>query len=66
MAAAHVSGLIALIVQQRRKIDQQAVRSILASTAIDLGKPGFDAEFGAGRVDAEALLQAGVKTVAGK
>ncbi|MEM9357674.1 MAG: S8 family serine peptidase [Pseudomonadota bacterium] len=66
MAAAHVSGLIALIIQQRRKIDQQAVRSILASTAIDLGKPGFDAEFGAGRVDASALIQAGVKTVAGK
>lgn len=66
MAAAHVSGLIALIVQQRRNLDQMAVREILISTAIDLGKPGFDAEFGAGRVDAQALIQAGVKTVAGK
>ena len=65
MAAAHVSGLIALIVQQRRNIDQQAVRSILTSTAIDLGEPGFDAEYGAGRVDAEALIQAGTKTLAG-
>ena len=66
MAAAHVSGLIALIVQQRRNIDQQAVRSILTSTAIDLGKPGYDAEYGAGRVDAQALIQAGTKTLAGK
>ena len=66
MAAAHVSGLIALIVQQRRNIDQQAVREILISTAIDLGKPGFDADYGAGRVDAEALVRAGIKTVAGK
>lgn len=64
MAAAHISGLIALIIESRPRLDHLAVREALAATAIDLGKPGHDVEFGAGRVDAEALLQSGTKALA--
>lgn len=64
MAAAHVSGLIALIVEQRPSVDEHAVREILTTTAVDLGAPGPDKEFGAGLVNAQALVKAGLKAVA--
>jgi subtilisin family serine protease len=52
-----VSGLAALLIARNPGLTPDAVQSILAKTAKDLGAPGRDEEFGAGLVDAyEALL----------
>ena len=56
IAAAHVSGLIALMLEHRPDLDFASVRNILTETAIDLGKKGHDPIFGAGRVNAPAAL----------
>ena len=49
MAAPHVSGALALLLAQGRS-PQQAVDRLLA-TAVDLGPPGRDDQFGMGRID---------------
>jgi subtilisin family serine protease len=56
MASPHVTGLVALMLEQG--VNPDSVRSILQSTAVDLGTPGFDNEFGWGLVDAKAALDA--------
>ncbi len=56
MAAAHVSGLVALMLEQKADLDLAGVRAILSETALDLGSKGHDRVFGAGRIDAPAAL----------
>jgi Subtilase family len=56
IAAAHVSGLVALMMERRPDLDLAAVRAILSETAIDLGAKGKDPVFGAGRINAPAAL----------
>jgi hypothetical protein len=56
IAAAHVSGLVALMLERRPDLDMAAVRAILSETAIDLGAKGKDPVFGAGRINAPAAL----------
>ena len=57
VAAAHVSGLAALLIERNPGLTPDAIRAILVRTARDLGPPGRDDEFGAGLVNAyEALL----------
>ena len=57
VAAAHVSGLVALLLERNPKLTPDAIQAILMQTAKDLGPKGRDDEFGAGLVDAyEALL----------
>lgn len=57
VAAAHVSGLAALLIARNPGLTPDALQSILMKTAKDLGPQGRDDEFGAGLVDAyEALL----------
>ena len=58
MAAAHVSGLLALLLQRSPTLTADAARQILTGTAADLGEPGPDPLFGAGLVDAGRALQA--------
>lgn len=55
-AAAHVSGLIALLLEHNPEISATDIRDLLMSTAKDLGAKGHDRKFGAGRVDAYASL----------
>jgi hypothetical protein len=56
-AAAHVSGIVALMLQRQPTLSPEAVRQILLATARDLGPPGKDAQFGAGLADAyQAVL----------
>ncbi len=57
VAAAHVSGLAALLIARNPGLTPDAVQSVLMKTAKDLGPRGRDDEFGAGLVDAyEAVL----------
>lgn len=56
IAAAHVSGLVALILEKRPDLDLEGVRKLLVESAVDLGAKGRDPVFGAGRVDAPAAL----------
>ncbi|MEA1831030.1 S8 family serine peptidase [Methylobacterium durans] len=58
MAAAQVSGIVALMLQARPALSPGEVRSALARGARDLGAPGPDPEFGAGFADAESVLRA--------
>lgn len=56
-AAAHVSGIAALILQLEPGMRPDAVRRVLLSTARDLGPAGRDKDFGAGLADAFEALQ---------
>ncbi|MCB1510012.1 MAG: S8 family serine peptidase [Hyphomicrobiaceae bacterium] len=58
MAAAHVSGLIALVLERNSTLTLAEVKDVLRRTSRDLGAAGVDPKFGAGRIDAEALLNA--------
>jgi subtilisin family serine protease len=58
VATAHVSGLVALLLQRNPGLTPDAVRAIVMGTAKDLGPKGRDDEFGAGLVDAYAALLA--------
>jgi subtilisin family serine protease len=51
-AAAHVSGVAALLIERKPSTDAVAVRNALLTSAIDLGPKGRDDQFGAGLIDA--------------
>lgn len=55
-AAAHVSGAVALLLQDYPELSPFQVKHLLGSSAVDLGKPGKDQEFGDGRIDVEKAL----------
>lgn len=56
VATAHVSGLVALLIERDSKLDLAQVRNLLTSTARDLGAPGPDPEFGAGMINIRGAL----------
>ena len=56
-AAPQVSGVAALLLERNRKLDPIAIRSILTTTAHDLGPPGRDDQFGSGLVDAMSAVE---------
>jgi hypothetical protein len=55
-AAAHVSGIFALMLQRAPKLTSDEALGALISGARDLGRPGRDDEFGAGGADAGHAL----------
>ncbi|WP_430649138.1 S8 family serine peptidase [Bradyrhizobium viridifuturi] len=57
-SAAFVSGIAALVLERSPALKPAQVRSILTSTARDLGTPGRDDLFGAGEADALAAVMA--------
>jgi subtilisin family serine protease len=57
-SAAFVSGLAALMLERNPQLKAEDIRSILTSSAHDLGSPGRDDEFGAGEADAFAAVKA--------
>jgi hypothetical protein len=57
VAAAQVSGIVALLLDAKPGLTPQAVRKALLSTARDLGPPGRDDQFGAGLADAYGAVQ---------
>ena len=56
IAAAHVSGVLALLAGYHRSLTLSAARAMLAVAAIDLGPPGRDDRFGPGLLDSFALF----------
>ncbi len=57
-AAALVSGILALMRERTPGLSLDDARAALTASAIDLGTPGPDIEFGAGRVSATGALRA--------
>ncbi len=63
-AAAHVTGVAALILERKPDLSPNAVRNILIKTSRDLGPKGRDDQFGAGLIDAyKAVLSLGVQAL---
>jgi len=58
MAAPHVTGAVALLLGTRPGLAPSQVRRLLRLAARDLGPPGHDGTFGAGALDAGALVSA--------
>lgn len=52
MSAPHVAGVAALMLDKNSALSPAEVKSILESTAVDLGDPEWDQYYGYGRVDA--------------
>jgi subtilisin family serine protease len=55
-AAAHVTGAVALALQQKPQLAFNEVRSVLQTTAVDLGYPST--QQGAGRINVKNMVQA--------
>lgn len=58
MAAPHIAGAAALVLSCNPDLTGAQVRSLLTSTAIDLGPAGRDSHFGYGLVSATAAVEA--------
>lgn len=58
LAAAHISGVIALMLERNPDASTESIKKAIISTAHDLGPKGPDAIFGAGRADAYRSVQA--------
>jgi subtilisin family serine protease len=56
VAAAHVNGVVALLLALQLTLTPDAVRKLLLSTATDLGPKGRDDQFGAGLADAHRAI----------
>jgi serine protease len=56
MAAAHVSGLAALIKAANTGLSADSIRSRIENTAIDLGQPGRDDLYGYGLINVQAAV----------
>ncbi|HID54872.1 MAG TPA: hypothetical protein EYP41_22890 [Anaerolineae bacterium] len=59
-AAPHVAGLAAAVWSRQPQLTNAQVRAAIQNTAVDLGAPGRDDQFGYGRIDAyEAVFNGG-------
>ena len=56
IAAPFVAGVAALVCAAGPSLEPWEVRDILTSSAVDLGVPGWDPEYGWGEVDAGAAV----------
>jgi len=58
MAAPIVAGLVGLMLVANPNLNEAEVTSLLQSTAKDLGAPGLDTTYGAGRIQADKAVAA--------
>ena len=56
LAAAHVSGALALLLSARPRLSADEQAALLIGTAADLGEPGADNTFGYGQLNIAALI----------
>jgi subtilisin family serine protease len=56
LAAAHVSGALALVLSAKPGLSAEDQAAIMTETAVDLGEPGPDNVFGYGRLNVAAAL----------
>ncbi len=61
MAGPHVSGVVALMRQANPDLEVNTLKQILMETAIDLGTPGEDNDYGWGIIDAFAAVEASMQ-----
>lgn len=61
VASAYVAGVFALVAAANPSLSPAERREIVYSTALDLGPPGWDEEYGWGLVNAHAAVQAAVQ-----
>ena len=54
MACPHAAGVAALMLDKNPSLTPTDIARIIMTTAVDLGAPGKDNVFGAGRIDAVA------------
>lgn len=57
-AAPYVAGAAALVLSVDPSLSRDQVLGLLETTALDLGDPGFDPQFGWGLIDADAATRA--------
>lgn len=57
IAAAHVSGILALMLERKPDATMAELRSVLTTTSQDLGIRGHDEQFGSGLADAQAAVE---------
>jgi type VII secretion-associated serine protease mycosin len=58
MASPHVAAVAALIKASQPDITPDGIQNALQESAVDLGEDGFDPDFGHGRIDAAAAVEA--------
>ena len=58
IATAHVSGVVALLLEHDPNIDPKTIARLLKRSSRDLGPRGTDPDFGAGLIDAYKALKA--------
>ena len=63
MAAPHVAGIIAIMLEANPNLTTEQVRQILKESSIDLGVNGYDYAFGAGRIDAYKAASKAIQSV---
>lgn len=59
IAAAHVTGVIALMLDRHPELNAAMVAQLLLKSTVDLGPDGIDNQFGAGLVDALSAVRSG-------
>lgn len=57
MATGYVTGVAALMMANDRQLTVTQLRKAVEASAVDLGPPSRDPEFGAGRIDATSALE---------
>ena len=62
MAAAHVTGIVALMMQSAPETTPKAIAEQLAATADDLGKTGRDPDYGYGMINPLKLVTSSALT----
>ncbi|PKL77878.1 MAG: hypothetical protein CVV27_04390 [Candidatus Melainabacteria bacterium HGW-Melainabacteria-1] len=56
MATPMVAGIVALMISQNPSLTNVQIKQRVMQTAVDLGAPGYDDQFGAGRISAFGVL----------